>query len=88
MFLNTDKDPFHSALCYKSTKPNAEWEYLRSFYYTRFSKLTLLSNCFYIFAGSYPKAQNVTWKSNNFKTFLTWEPEPSADYSYTVEYSV
>ncbi|CAJ1082003.1 coagulation factor IIIa [Xyrichtys novacula] len=38
-------------------------------------------------SGSYPKAQNVTWKSTNFKTFLTWEPEPSADYSYTVEFS-
>ncbi|CAK6973272.1 coagulation factor IIIa [Scomber scombrus] len=37
--------------------------------------------------GSYPKAQNVTWKSTNFKTLLTWDPKPSADYSYTVEYS-
>ncbi|GAA6219500.1 tissue factor [Lates japonicus] len=35
----------------------------------------------------YPKAQNVTWKSTNFKTILSWEPKPSADYSYTVEFS-
>ncbi|XP_078136361.1 coagulation factor III, tissue factor a [Sander vitreus] len=37
-------------------------------------------------SGSYPRAQNVTWKSTNFKTILTWEPKPSADYSYTVEF--
>ncbi|KAL7373985.1 hypothetical protein ABVT39_018908 [Epinephelus coioides] len=37
-------------------------------------------------SGSYPRAQNVTWKSTNFKTVLTWEPKPSADYSYTVEF--
>ncbi|XP_070842665.1 coagulation factor IIIa [Chaetodon trifascialis] len=39
-------------------------------------------------SGSYPQAQNVTWKSTNFKTILTWEPKPSVDYSYTVEFSV
>nr|XP_046227817.1 coagulation factor IIIa [Scatophagus argus] len=39
-------------------------------------------------SGSYPRAQNVTWKSTNFKTFLTWEPKPSVEYSYTVEFSV
>ncbi|XP_037312441.1 coagulation factor IIIa [Pungitius pungitius] len=38
-------------------------------------------------SGSYPRAQNVTWISTNFKTILTWEPNPSADYSYTVEFS-
>ncbi|XP_068438070.1 coagulation factor IIIa [Clinocottus analis] len=38
-------------------------------------------------SGSYPRAQNVTWQSTNFKTILTWEPKPSADYSYTVEFS-
>lgn len=38
-------------------------------------------------AGSFPKAENVTWKSINFKTLLTWQPKPSADYSYTVEFS-
>ncbi|XP_060920463.1 coagulation factor IIIa [Labrus mixtus] len=38
-------------------------------------------------SGSYPKAQNVTWKSTNFKTILTWQPKPSSDYSYTVEFS-
>ncbi|KAF3703443.1 Tissue factor [Channa argus] len=43
--------------------------------------------CTHPTSGSYPTAQNVTWKSNNFKTFLTWEPKPSANYSYTVEYS-
>ncbi|XP_054478904.1 coagulation factor IIIa [Anoplopoma fimbria] len=39
-------------------------------------------------SGSYPRAQNVSWKSTNFKTILTWEPKPSADYSYTVEFYV
>ncbi|XP_070783905.1 coagulation factor IIIa [Enoplosus armatus] len=38
-------------------------------------------------SGSYPRAQNVTWKSSNFKTALTWGPEATADYSYTVEFS-
>ncbi|XP_042365966.1 coagulation factor IIIa [Plectropomus leopardus] len=38
-------------------------------------------------SGSYPRAQNVTWKSTNFKTVLTWEPKPTADYSYTVQFS-
>ncbi|XP_054622390.1 coagulation factor IIIa isoform X2 [Dunckerocampus dactyliophorus] len=38
-------------------------------------------------SGSYPTAQNVTWKSTNFKTILTWQPFPS-DYSHTVEFSV
>ncbi|XP_060949516.1 coagulation factor IIIa isoform X2 [Limanda limanda] len=38
-------------------------------------------------SGSYPQAQNVTWKSTNFKTILSWEPKPSANYSYTVEFS-
>ncbi|XP_029979816.1 tissue factor-like [Sphaeramia orbicularis] len=38
-------------------------------------------------SDSFPRAQNVTWKSTNFKTVLTWEPEPSAHYSYTVEFS-
>uniref|UniRef100_A0A3Q4MUP5 Tissue factor n=1 Tax=Neolamprologus brichardi TaxID=32507 RepID=A0A3Q4MUP5_NEOBR len=37
--------------------------------------------------SSYPQAQNVTWKSTNFKTVLVWEPKPSVDYSYTVELS-
>ncbi|KAM7370249.1 hypothetical protein PAMP_011519 [Pampus punctatissimus] len=39
-------------------------------------------------SGSYPKAQNVTWKSTNFKTMLTWAPKPSVNYSYTVEFSM
>ncbi|XP_071341649.1 coagulation factor IIIa [Trachinotus anak] len=43
--------------------------------------------CAHSASGSYPQAQNVTWTSINFKTFLTWEPKPSADYSFTVEYS-
>ncbi|XP_035474957.1 coagulation factor IIIa [Scophthalmus maximus] len=38
-------------------------------------------------SGSYPRAQNVTWKSTNFKTILSWEPKPSPDFSYTVEFS-
>ncbi|XP_068505461.1 coagulation factor IIIa isoform X2 [Syngnathus scovelli] len=37
--------------------------------------------------GFYPSAQNVTWKSTDFKTILTWEPLPT-DNSYTVEFSV
>ncbi|KAK2859634.1 hypothetical protein Q5P01_004254 [Channa striata] len=43
--------------------------------------------CTHPVSGSYPTAQNVTWQSSNFKTILMWEPKPSADYSYTVEYS-
>ncbi|XP_061127165.1 uncharacterized protein LOC133147084 isoform X5 [Syngnathus typhle] len=42
---------------------------------------------FHVLSGFYPSAQNVTWKSTNFKTILTWEPLPT-DYSYTVEFSV
>ncbi|KAB5586784.1 hypothetical protein PHYPO_G00005530 [Pangasianodon hypophthalmus] len=37
-------------------------------------------------SGSFPKAQNVTWVSLNFKTLLTWSPKPT-NYSYTVEFS-
>ncbi|MCI4374417.1 hypothetical protein PGIGA_G00005970 [Pangasianodon gigas] len=37
-------------------------------------------------SGSFPKAQNVTWVSFNFKTLLTWSPKPT-NYSYTVEFS-
>uniref|UniRef100_A0A3B3U6V9 Tissue factor n=1 Tax=Poecilia latipinna TaxID=48699 RepID=A0A3B3U6V9_9TELE len=33
-------------------------------------------------------AANVTWSSTNFKTVLSWGPQPSADYSYTVEFFV
>ncbi|KAM6900118.1 coagulation factor III, tissue factor a [Xenentodon cancila] len=36
--------------------------------------------------GSYPRAQNITWKSTNFKTTLTWGPKPTPDYTYTVEF--
>ncbi|XP_051266241.1 coagulation factor IIIa [Dicentrarchus labrax] len=53
-------------------------------------RTTLLAVCFLCarsVSGSYPQAQNVTWKSTNFKTLLTWEPKPSAEYSYTVEFS-
>ncbi|XP_029935657.1 coagulation factor III, tissue factor a [Myripristis murdjan] len=38
-------------------------------------------------SDSFPKAQNVTWISTNFKTLLKWEPKPTADYTYTVEFS-
>ncbi|KTG42786.1 hypothetical protein cypCar_00033598 [Cyprinus carpio] len=34
----------------------------------------------------FPKAQNVTWSSLNFKTILMWSPKPT-NYSYTVEFS-
>ncbi|XP_041670269.1 coagulation factor IIIa [Cheilinus undulatus] len=37
-------------------------------------------------SGSYPRAQNVTWQSVNFKTLLTWQPKPAPDYTYTVDY--
>ncbi|MCJ8728563.1 hypothetical protein PDJAM_G00005840 [Pangasius djambal] len=37
-------------------------------------------------SGSFPKAQDVTWNSLNFKTFLMWSPKPT-NYSYTVEFS-
>ncbi|KAL6488669.1 hypothetical protein MHYP_G00024100 [Metynnis hypsauchen] len=37
-------------------------------------------------SGTFPKAQNVTWHSLNFKTLLTWSPKP-VNYSYTVEFS-
>lgn len=37
--------------------------------------------------ASFPRAQNVTWKSTNFKTILTWGPAPTAQFSYTVEFS-
>ncbi|CAL8311245.1 unnamed protein product [Merluccius merluccius] len=38
-------------------------------------------------SSSFPRAQDVTWTSTNFKTLLTWGPKPSEDYSYTVEYA-
>uniref|UniRef100_A0A4W5LWG4 Tissue factor n=1 Tax=Hucho hucho TaxID=62062 RepID=A0A4W5LWG4_9TELE len=38
-------------------------------------------------SGDYPKAQNVSWLSINFKTLLLWDPEPT-NYSYTIEFSV
>ncbi|XP_028288293.1 coagulation factor III, tissue factor a [Parambassis ranga] len=50
--------------------------------------LLVFSLCALRASGSYPRAQNVTWKSTNFKTVLSWEPKPSSDYSYTVEFSV
>ncbi|XP_028290326.1 coagulation factor III, tissue factor a [Gouania willdenowi] len=49
--------------------------------------LILLFLCTHCVTGSYPRAQNVTWRSVNFKTVLTWEPKPSEEYSYTVEFS-
>ncbi|XP_051990612.1 tissue factor-like [Xyrauchen texanus] len=33
-----------------------------------------------------PKATNLTWTSYNFKTILTWGPEP-VNYTYSVEFS-
>ncbi|XP_028825505.1 coagulation factor III, tissue factor a [Denticeps clupeoides] len=36
-------------------------------------------------SGSFPRAQNVSWLSLNFKTLLTWSPRP-VNYSHTVEY--
>ena len=57
----------------------------KCFFSQCFGTFTVELTCF-IFAGSYPRAYNVTWISNNFKTYLNWEPEP-VDYSYTVELS-
>ncbi|KAM9460228.1 tissue factor-like [Salvelinus alpinus] len=34
----------------------------------------------------FPEAMDVQWVSNNFKTILTWGPEPT-NYTYTVEFS-
>ncbi|XP_010889447.1 coagulation factor IIIa [Esox lucius] len=51
--------------------------------------LTTLCSVLFTFchADTYPKAQNVSWNSVNFKTLLTWDPIP-VNYSYTVEYSI
>ncbi|XP_056869777.1 tissue factor-like isoform X2 [Takifugu flavidus] len=48
--------------------------------------LMLLLHCVRSVSASYPRAYNVTWKSTNFKTVLTWDPKPSHLYSYTVEF--
>ncbi|XP_070709019.1 coagulation factor IIIa [Pempheris klunzingeri] len=53
----------------------------------RTAPLLLIFLCAHSASGIFPRAQNVTWKSTNFKTLLMWEPKPSADYSYTVEFS-
>ncbi|XP_043081685.1 coagulation factor IIIa [Puntigrus tetrazona] len=37
-------------------------------------------------SDNFPKAQNVSWSSINFKSILTWSPKPM-NYSYTVEFS-
>ncbi|CAN9506538.1 unnamed protein product [Ophioblennius macclurei] len=47
----------------------------------------LFSLCLNTASGAFPRAQNITWKSTNFKTILNWEPQPSEDFSYTVEFS-
>ncbi|KAJ8409532.1 hypothetical protein AAFF_G00229330 [Aldrovandia affinis] len=49
--------------------------------------LLLASLCLCGVSGTtdFPKAQDVTWSSNNFKTLLTWGPEPT-NYAYTVEF--
>ncbi|KAM9416586.1 tissue factor-like [Salvelinus alpinus] len=50
----------------------------------RLCTVLFFANCV---SGNYPKAQNVSWLSINFKTLLMWDPKPF-NYSYTVEYSV
>ncbi|XP_029955576.1 coagulation factor III, tissue factor a isoform X2 [Salarias fasciatus] len=45
----------------------------------------ILSVWLHTASGSVPRAQNITWRSTNFKTVLMWEPEPSEEFSYTVE---
>lgn len=55
-----------------------------------FAFLTLCVSVFFltdVASGTFPKAQNVTWSSFNFKTLLMWDPKP-IDHSYTVEFSV
>ncbi|KAJ3611030.1 hypothetical protein NHX12_021046 [Muraenolepis orangiensis] len=58
------------------------------------AKVSLLALCMdvlfftHLVSGSFPRAQNVTWTSTNFKTLLTWGPKPSEEYSYTVDFSV
>ncbi|XP_017329992.1 coagulation factor IIIa [Ictalurus punctatus] len=61
----------------KSTRAEKHWSFV-----------SVLLLCFLSasVSGSFPKAQNVTWLSFNFKTLLTWSPKPT-DYSYTVEFS-
>ncbi|XP_057178729.1 coagulation factor IIIa [Triplophysa rosa] len=55
---------------------------------TRFQMLVFVFGVFFMSvcaSDTFPKAQNVTWSSINFKTMLTWSPKPK-DYSYTVEF--
>ncbi|KAK7881464.1 hypothetical protein WMY93_029873 [Mugilogobius chulae] len=52
-----------------------------------FAAVLLLVRLSATFATDFPPAQNITWKSTNFKTVLTWGPEPTTEYSYTVEFS-
>lgn len=46
----------------------------------------ILIHMLFCFTEIFPKAQNVTWSSVNFKSILTWSPKPT-NYSYTVEFS-
>lgn len=54
--------------------------------YCSMACLALLLFISHMVSGSFPTAQNVSWDSVNFKTFLTWKPKPT-NYSYTVEFS-
>uniref|UniRef100_A0A9J7ZAQ2 Tissue factor n=1 Tax=Cyprinus carpio carpio TaxID=630221 RepID=A0A9J7ZAQ2_CYPCA len=49
-------------------------------------KSNVLIYLLFYFIDIFPKAQNVTWSSLNFKTILMWSPKPT-NYSYTVEFS-
>uniref|UniRef100_A0A8C1Q4D8 Tissue factor n=1 Tax=Cyprinus carpio TaxID=7962 RepID=A0A8C1Q4D8_CYPCA len=49
-------------------------------------KSNVLIYLLFYFIDIFPKAQNVTWSSLNFKTILMWSPKPT-NHSYTVEFS-
>lgn len=66
----------------KISKTCLIWPFHAVIHNVRFCLVSFLFLC----AGSFPRAQNVTWVSFNFKTLLTWSPKP-VNYSYTVEYS-
>ncbi|XP_026108628.1 tissue factor-like [Carassius auratus] len=55
----------------------------------KYSRLELVLVLFFTSSCAseiFPKAQNVSWSSVNFKSILTWSPKPT-NYSYTVEFS-
>ncbi|XP_030630579.1 coagulation factor IIIb [Chanos chanos] len=56
-----------------------------------YSALLLVSLAFTVIDGSLgvdqlPRAEDITWRSYNFKTVLTWGPKP-VNHTYTVEFA-